>query len=290
MARTGGAPTLAVGMSEIFAGAFGNSLKAFFYHFAIMFEALFILTTVDAGTRVGRFMLQDTLGNIWKPIGRVSWKPGPVVHERVVVAAWGYFLYTGVTEPARRDQPAVPAVRHRQPAAGRGRAGGLHDAADQAGKAQVGVGDRRAAGLGRDRHAHASYQKVFSDNPKIGFFAQRERFQAAIDDGEVLPPAKNMDEMQQVVTNSTVDGVLAALFAFLIIIVMLDAARIWVKAIRVASERLATTEMPFVESTLWAPAGLIPTAEERAYMADLRTKDDGSVDTDREPVGTGGRE
>ena len=112
----------------------------------------------------------------------------------------------------------------------------------------------------------ASYQKVFSDNPKIGFFSQRDAFRKALDNGEVLPPAKSLDDMNAVVTNSTVDGILAALFAVLIIIVLLDSARIWVKAIR-ARQPLPTTETEYVPSRIVAPAGLFPTAEERALLA-----------------------
>ena len=102
VARTGGAPTLAVGhVGDLLRrSSAATALKAFWYHFAIMFEALFILTTVDAGTRVGRFMLQDTLGNVWQADRRdVSWKPGLVVDQRGRRAAWGYFLYAGVTDP-----------------------------------------------------------------------------------------------------------------------------------------------------------------------------------------------
>jgi carbon starvation protein len=111
----------------------------------------------------------------------------------------------------------------------------------------------------------ASYQKVFSDDPKLGFFAQRDRFQTALDKGDVLPPAKGIDDMQTVVTNSTVDGVLAALFAVLVIVVLLDSARVWVKAIR-AGRPLETTETPPEPSRLVAPAGLFPTREERAAV------------------------
>ena len=196
-------------MSEIFAGATAESLKAFWYHFAIMFEALFILTTVDAGTRVEQFMLQDTLGNVWKPIGRVSWKPGLWATSAVVVAAWGYFLYT-VDQPARRHQSAVSAVRHRQPAPGGGGADAGDDAADQGGQAEMGMGDGHSAGLGRGRDPHGQLQKVFSGDPAIGFFAQRDR-QGCPRRRRGPPPATNMDDMQAVVTNSTVDGVLAAL-------------------------------------------------------------------------------
>jgi carbon starvation protein len=266
IARTGGAPTLAIGMSEIFSGATGNSLKAFWYHFAIMFEALFILTTVDAGTRVGRFMLQDTLGNVWKPIGRVSWKPGLWLTSAIVVAAWGWFLYGGVTNPLGGINQLFP----------------LFGIANQLLAAvALTVATTLLIKSGRLKWAWvtgiplawdaavtltASYEKVFSDNPKIGFFAQRDAFQDALDQGKVLPPAKNMDQMHTVVTNSTVDGILAALFATMIIVVILDAARIWFKAIR-AREPLPSTEVPFERSRILAPAGLFPTAEERALLA-----------------------
>jgi carbon starvation protein len=231
-----------------------------------MFEALFILTTVDAGTRVGRFMLQDTLGNVWKPLGRVSWKPGVWLTSAIVVGAWGYFLYTGVTNPLGGINQLFPLF---------GIANQLLAAVALTVATTILIKSGRlkwawvtAVPLAWDAVVTltASYQKVFSDNPKLGFFSQRDKFQHALDKGQVLPPAKSLGDMHQVVTNSTVDGILAALFAVMIIIVILDASRIWFRVI-VGRRALPTFESPFVASKLYAPASLFPTAEERAVLA-----------------------
>jgi carbon starvation protein len=265
IARTGGAPTLAVGISQIFANVTGG-MQAFWYHFAIMFEALFILTTVDAGTRVGRFMLQDTLGNVWKPIGRVSWKPGLWFTSALVVGAWGWFLYGGVTNPLGGINQLFPLF---------GIANQLLAAVAltvcttlliKHGKLKWAWVTALPLAWDVAVTLTASYQKVFADDPRLGFFAQRDRFQDALERGEVLAPAQNLDEMQTVVTNSTVQGVLAALFALLIIVVILDASRIWIRAIR-ARAPLPTTEVPFQPSRIVAPAGLFPTPEERLALA-----------------------
>ncbi|TDE60452.1 carbon starvation protein A [Nonomuraea mesophila] len=267
IARTGGAPTLAVGISQIFSGFLGGAgWQAFWYHFAIMFEALFILTTVDAGTRVGRFMLQDTIGNLWKPISRVSWWPGLIVTSAVVVAAWGYFLYQGVNDPLGGINQLFPLF---------GIANQLLAAVALTVATTLLIKSGRlkwawvtAVPLAWDVAVTltASWQKVFSPDPTLGFFSQRDRYQTALDQGQLLAPAKSVGEMEQIVLNSTVDGVLAALFAILIIVVILDALRVWIKVIR-SGEALPTAEAPFEESKILAPAGLIATREERAMMA-----------------------
>ena len=253
IARSGGAPTLAVGMSEIFSGLFGGTaLKAFWYHFAIMFEALFILTTVDAGTRVGRFMLQDMLGNVCKPLGRVNWRPGIWLCSGLVVAAWGYFLYTGATDPLGGINQLFP----------------LFGIANQLLAAvALTVCTTVLIKSGRLRWAWvtavplawvvavtftAGWQKIFSDDPKVGFFAQRGRYAGAIDAGQVLPPAKNLGDMHTVVTNSTVDGVLITLFLLLVAVVIVNAAVVCVRAVR-SPHPLPTTESPYVESRIDRP-------------------------------------
>jgi carbon starvation protein len=198
-------------------------------------------------------------------MANVNWKPGLWATSAAVVAAWGYFLYAGVNDPLGGINQLFP----------------LFGIANQLLAAiALTVCTTLLIKSGRARYAWvtgiplawdaavtltASYQKVFSADPKMGFFAQREKFAAALEQGQVLAPAKNLGEMQAVVTNSTVDGVLAALFATLIIIVIGNAMVVWYRALN-SPEPLPSTETPRVESQLVAPAGLIPTAEEKRAL------------------------
>jgi carbon starvation protein len=261
ISRTGGAPTLALGISQIFHEAFGGNLQAFWYHFAIMFEALFILTAVDAGTRVGRFMLQDTIGNIWPRYGDISWKPASWSASAVVVGLWGYMLYVGVTDPLGGINQLFPLF---------------------------GISNQLLAAIALTlcvtlflKHGWAkwvwipgialawdlivtmtaSYQKVFSSDPKIGYFEQRSVYQTALDNGEVIAPAADPSQMEQIITNSTVNGVLQALFALLTLVVVANAAVIWARALR--SGGLPTTEVAAVDSHVVAPSDFFATAEEK---------------------------
>jgi carbon starvation protein len=272
ISRTGGAPTLAFGMSSIFTAAWGGGLAAFWYHFAIMFEALFILTAVDAGTRVGRFMLQDTIGNVWHRYGDLAWKPASWSASAIVVGLWGYMLYVGVTDPLGGINQLFPlfGISNQLLAA---------IALTLCVTLLIKHGKVKWAwvpgvGLVWDlvTTMTASWQKVFSDNPKIGYFEQRSTFQAAIDDGEVLAPAKDLDEMQTIVTNSTVNGTLQSIFALLVIVIVINALVIWVKALRAGG--LPTTEVPATPSDIVAPSDFFATKEEKQAVREWEASHD----------------
>jgi carbon starvation protein len=257
--RTGGAPTLAVGMSAIFAQVtafLGAGLQAFWYHFAIMFEALFILTTVDAGTRVGRFMIQDLVGNVWRPFARTSWLPGNIIASAVIVTAWGYFLYAGVNDPQGGIYTLFP----------------LFGIANQLLAAvALTVGTTILIKMGKLRYAWvtalplawdaavtltASWYKIFSPDPLIGFFAQRSAAIEAANNNELYGNATNQADVQQIITNSTVDGILSIIFALAIIVVILDAARVWFGLIRGTKEP-ELSEVPWQESNLDSEGNVI---------------------------------
>ncbi|QIN80313.1 carbon starvation protein A [Rubrobacter marinus] len=248
--RTGGAPTLAVGISAIFSGLIGGAaLQAFWYHFAIMFEALFILTTVDAGTRVGRFMIQDMLGNVYRPLGRTSWLPGNILASALIVGAWGYFLYVGVNDPLGGINQLFP----------------LFGIANQLLAAvALTVGTTILIKMGKLKYVWvtllplawdasvtltASYLKIFSSDPRMGFFAQRSAAQEALANGELYGTAQSAEDVQQIITNSTVDGILSVLFALLIIIIIADAMRVWAGLIR-GRKQPVMSEAPWEESHL----------------------------------------
>ncbi|SHN66685.1 carbon starvation protein [Geodermatophilus obscurus] len=267
VSRTGGAPTLAVGIAQILSDAFGSGMAAFWYHFAIMFEALFILTAVDAGTRVGRFMLQDTIGNVWKRFGDLAWRPGNIMASAAVVALWGYILYVGVTDPLGGVNQLFPLF---------GIANQLLAAIAltlvtvlliKHGKAKYAWVTGIPLAWDLIVTMTASWQKVFSADPRVGYFAQRQRYADAQAAGELLAPAQDADQMGRIIYNSTLNGVLQAVFALLVLVVVVNAVVVIARALR-ARGPVPTTEEPAVPSSIVEPSGLFATAEEKRALAE----------------------
>ena len=246
-ARTGGAPSLAVGMASIFGSAFGAGMLAMWYHFAIMFEALFILTTLDAGTRVARFMLQDMLGNIYKPLGRTSWYPGVIATSGAVVAAWGYFLYIGTIDPLGGINSLWPlfGISNQMLAA-----------------IALCVATTILVKCGKIRYAWvtaaplallvimtswAALEKLFSPQPGVGFIAQANDLAMKLAAG-TLPPEK-IAVTHQLIFNIRVDALLTIVFLATTWILVFDTLRISYRILK-GREHPPLSEAPHVPTRL----------------------------------------
>lgn len=224
--RTGGAPSLAVGMAHIFSNVLGGErLLAIWYHFAIMFEALFILTLLDAGTRVGRFMIQDLLGHFWKPLGRTGWYPSVILSSALIVGAWGYFLYQGVVDPLGGINSLWPlfGISNQLLAA---------VALCLCTTILIKIGKSRfvwvtLAPLGWLVAATmtASVQKIWHANPRIGFLAHA-RVLAEQLAARAIPP-ENIVETQRLIFNDRLDAAVTGIFALLVVVILVESTRHW---------------------------------------------------------------
>ena len=272
VSRTGGAPTLAVGLAHImqqFIG--GTAMMAFWYHFAIMFEALFILTAVDAGTRVARFMLQDSIGNFVPKFKEHSWRPGAWLCTAVMVGAWGAVLLMGVTDPLGGINTLFPLFGiANQLLAAIALSVCLAIAAKQGSLKYLWIVALPLA-FAAVVTITASFQKIFSPVPAVGYFANNTAFAKALADGKTeFGSAKTVAAMEAVVRNTMIQGWLSVIFVVLSIIVIITGIMATVKAFRneAAGVRHDDHEDPAVPSRGFAPAGLIPTAAERELMAE----------------------
>ena len=247
--RAGGAPSLAVGMAQIFSSTIGGDrLLSIWYHFAIMFEALFILTVLDAGTRVGRFMVQELGGRVWKPFGRTGWMPGILLSSAIIVGMWGYFLYQGVIDPLGGINSLWP----------------LFGISNQllAAVALV-VATTVLLKMGRMRWIWvtlapmawliivtmtASYQKIFDANPRIGFLSYANALAAQIAAGKI--PAAKLADTQRLIFNQRLDAGVTAVLALMVMVLIVEALVQWY-AILSRRREAVLHESPYV-ATQWA--------------------------------------
>jgi carbon starvation protein len=243
LGRAGGAPTLAVGMAQLLHGIMpGEGMMALWYHYAILFEALFILTTVDAGTRVGRFMIQELAGMAWAPLKQTESWLGNVIATVICVGLWGYFLYQGAVDPLGGINTLWP----------------LFGIANQMLAAiALMLATLVTVKLKRERYVlvpgvpaawlvvctlTAAWQKLFDD--KISFTAAAQKYAQAMSDGKLLAPAKSAEEMQRIVTNNRVDMALTALFMLLVLTMLFFSVRAIARAWR--DNRPTAHEEPYV--------------------------------------------
>ena len=267
VSRTGGAPTLALGLAGIMKRVIGgDAMMAFWYHFAIMFEALFILTAVDAGTRVARFMLSDVLGNVYQRFRDPKWTAGAWITTAVMVAGWGSILVMGVNDPLGGINTLFP----------------LFGIANQL-LAAIALSICLVVFARKGRRwtlliiavpmlftavitVYGSYLKIFSPVPAIGYWANHQMFKEALANGETsLGLAGSVDEMRTVVFNTAVQGSLSILFVVCALIVMIVAVWRTIQALR--GQNLLNTEEEPVESVYYAPSGLGASPSEKALQA-----------------------
>jgi carbon starvation protein len=257
LSRTGGAPSLAIGMASIFASVLGGaSSMALWYHFALMFEALFILTTVDSATRVGRFMLQDLGKHVWAPFGRVSWYPAVLLSSAMVVGMWGYFLYQGVTDPLGGINSLWPLF-------------GISNQLLAA--VALCVGTTVIIKMGKAKYAFiplipltwltivtftAGWAKIFSPDPRIGFLSHARVFTDHLTAGTLPAGVKSASDLSRMIFNDRLDAAVAAFFLLSAVFILLASIRVWVRVLTGKPEP-ASTEVPFTARVASAAVPLL---------------------------------